>query len=258
MAGVGALGGALVQDLAKKGRWIHLYDTSPNYERPKTSTQFTKLALFLNNCDLVFGCTGRNFIRIELLRKIKPDHSLHFVSCSSRDTEFLDLLRFGKIRQETVRDGYGRLEIGFEEKQSHFLENGGFPINFDRVSEQENAEEIVLTRALVLAGIFQALCVRMRDKRDDVLMLSPSLQQSLVAQWLGLTSQDRGRFEIGGDIGALEWWRSRSSGIAPQQTLNVFLPPQIPPALLPARDVPAPQLPMFAPRVTAKLTRRGS
>ncbi len=70
IAGIGALGGALAEDLSKRGKWVHLYDIKPDYYRPKTSARYSKIGAFLNNCDLVFGCTGRNFIEIEHLRKI--------------------------------------------------------------------------------------------------------------------------------------------------------------------------------------------
>ncbi len=113
IVGVGALGGALATDLSRRGRCINLYDIRRDYPRPRTSVRYPKLSVFLNDCDLVFGCTGRNFLLTDQLQKIKPGHSLHFVSCSSRDVEFLDLIRLGQIKPETIGDGFGRLEVNF-------------------------------------------------------------------------------------------------------------------------------------------------
>jgi hypothetical protein len=165
--------------------------------------------------DLILGCTGRNFLPVEQLRKVKPNHEIHFVSCSSRDVEFLDLLRFGQINPSTIGDGFGRLDVTFRGTHRHFIENGGFPINFDRFEEQEGPNEIALTRALVLAGIFQALCVKVKERREDLLMLSPSLQRALVQQWLHLTGKSAADFGIGADIDSLDWWKTHSSGECP-------------------------------------------
>jgi hypothetical protein len=223
IAGMGALGAALAEDLSRREKWVHLYDVKQDYHRPKRSARYSKIGVFLNNCDLVFGCTGRNFIKVEHLRKIKPDHSIHFVSCSSRDTEFLDLLRFGKIKPETVGEGFGRLEVSFEGRPPHIVENGGFPINFDRSVEQESPEEIVLTRALVLAAIFQALCVKVKEKRENALMLSPSMQQSLVSQWLEQTGKNCSDFGVDGGIGSLNWWKGHSFGDVPQLKIAFYV-----------------------------------
>lgn len=234
IAGVGALGSALASNLAKSGRCVSLYDVKPEFPRPPKSARYARIGVFLNECDLVFGCTGRNFLKADHLRKIRANHSIHFVSCSSRDTEFLDLLRFGKIERETVGDGFGRLQVSFEGRKPHFVENGGFPLNFDRTKEQEGAEEIVLTRALVLAGIFQALCVKVKERRENVLMLSPSLQQALVYQWLGVTKKSPSQFDAGADVGTLDWWINQSFGMLPK--LAPSLCPAAKHSTLPVRE----------------------
>lgn len=215
IVGVGALGGALAEDLASQGRHVNLYDLKRDYSKPRKSARYLKLPLLLNDCDLVFGCTGRNFLKLSLLQRIRENHSIQFVSCSSRDTEFLDLLRFGEINPQTVCGGYGRFEIRMPGTKPHFLENGGFPINFDRKVELEKPNEIALTRALVLAGIFQALCVKIKEPRKDLLKLSPSIQMALVRQWLQMTGKHATEFGVTADIDSLEWWEKFSSGELP-------------------------------------------
>ena len=210
IVGVGALGGALAADLSRRGRCVNLYDLKRDYPRPRTSVRYPKLSVFLNDCDLVFGCTGRNFLLADQFQKIKLGHSLHFVSCSSRDVEFLDLLRLGQIKRETIGDGFGRLEVSFRGAKPHFVENGGFPVNFDRRTEQETPDEIALTRALVLAGVFQALCVKVKERHENFLMLSPTIQQVLVHQWLELTRKSATDFGVTADIGSLDWWKDHS------------------------------------------------
>ena len=101
--------------------------------------------------------------------------------------------------------------------RSRVIENGGFPINFDRQREQEDAQRDLLTRALVLAGIFQALCVKIDERREGAIMLSPCIQRALVSKWLELTAQKADRFLISraDNINSLNWWRSNSFGGEP-------------------------------------------
>ncbi len=160
VAGVGAVGGALASDLLKQGYSVNLFDHKSSYQSPGNTEIFCKIGDFLNHCQVIFGCTGRNFMKPASLRRINLRHGITFVSCSSRDIEFQYLLQLGKLKTTFPEGYFGRLELSFESGQYHVVENSGFPINFDRTKEQEAVHEIILTRALVLTGIFQALCVK--------------------------------------------------------------------------------------------------
>jgi hypothetical protein len=215
VAGVGALGSALVRSLVEMDKQVKVYDIKECYSKPGGSNPVSSLGMLLWHSDLIFGCTGRNFLRIGDLGKRRHPRPIHFVSCSSRDTEFLDLLRLGKVNRDKPSDPFSRLRIILNER-THIIENGGFPINFDRYREQENAEEIVLTRALVLAGIFQAMCVKSSQRRENALMLSPGIQRALVLKWLDLTGQKPQKFLDDADgIDNLGWWRHNSFGEEP-------------------------------------------
>ena len=232
IAGVGAVGGALAFDLASRGTVPHLYDVRENYKAPAEARKVFRIGEFLNKCDVVFGCTGRNFLKPEFLRRIRRDHKITFVSCSSRDTEFQYLLQLGKLKS-APSDQFGRLEISFDGGRCHTVENSGFPINFDRIEEQEGTDEIILTRALVLTGIFQAVCVNVNKPRNDLLRLSPSIQKRLVEQWLAMTGQCAENFHLRKtDIKALKWWTENSYGDSPGQekkleTIAPLLPLEI-------------------------------
>jgi hypothetical protein len=214
VVGVGPLGCALANRLVEMGKQVNLYDAEQYYCQPRGSYPMQSLTKLLRLSDLIFGCTGKNFLKSTVLANTKQ--SRHFVSCSSRDVEFLDLLRLGTVEKSEPPDLFGRMEIRLGE-QTHVLENGGFPINFDRKKEQECAPEIVLTRALVLAGIFQAMCVKVNRRRETELMLSPSIQRALVLKWLELNEQKVEKYLGFSDraVDRLDWWRENSFGETP-------------------------------------------
>jgi hypothetical protein len=214
VVGVGPLGCALANRLVEMGKQVNLYDAERYYCQPIGSYPMQSLTKILRLSDLIFGCTGKNFLKSTVLANIKQ--SRHFVSCSSRDVEFLDLLRLGTVEKSEQADLFGRMEIRLGE-QTHIVENGGFPINFDRKTEQESAPEIVLTRALVLAGIFQAMCVKLNQRRETELMLSPSIQRALVFKWLELNGRTVEKY-LGlcdSAVDRLDWWRENSFGETP-------------------------------------------
>jgi hypothetical protein len=214
VVGVGPLGCALASSLVQMGKQVNLYEVKKYHCQPSGSYPMESLTKLLRLSDLIFGCTGKNFLKSTVLSNIKQNR--HFVSCSSRDIEFLDLLRLGTIEKPAPVDVFGRMEIGLGE-QTHIVENGGFPINFDRTKEQEGAKEIVLTRALVLAGILQAMCVKINQRRETELMLSPCLQRAVVFKWLEINGNKVEQYlgSSEGDVEGLDWWRKNSFGQTP-------------------------------------------
>jgi hypothetical protein len=95
----------------------------------------------------------------------------------------------------------------------HIIFNGGFPINFDRQTEWERETEISLTRALVLLGILQALCVRKFSDTNRIEKLAIKAQRKLVCKWLDMNQRsclDYGVSEA--EFDSINWWLSASSG----------------------------------------------
>ena len=214
VAGAGPLGCALAESLVEMHKQVNIFDRKQYYCQPQGSHIMESLGQLVRQSDFIFGCTGRNFLGPGLLSRIGQNR--HFASCASRDTEFLELLRLGNITKSGSFDSFGRLKVSYE-GQTHIVENGGFPINFDRNIEQEGPEDIVLTRALVLAGIFQAMCVKTNLRQQDAIMLSPSVQKALVFKWLELTGQKVYKYLGSSDHAAdkLDWWKRNSCGQAP-------------------------------------------
>jgi hypothetical protein len=167
VVGGGALGSALAGHLKREHRIrVCLYDKR-SVVCPDGVELCRDLRSLLLASDVVFGCTGHNFLRPHRLENLAATKSIYFISCSSRDVEFKSLLQLPDIPENP----HGRITIRLPSGQTHYIENGGFPINFDRQEEQESAEEIALTRALVFAGVFQAVRMKQMRSYPDVLML---------------------------------------------------------------------------------------
>ena len=211
VVGVGSLGGTLAQSLVDMHKEVNIFDTKEYSYKPQGSHVMASLGELVRQSDFIFGCTGKNFLGSGVLSRLGQKR--HFASCSSGDIEFLELLRLGHINKSGSFDPFGRLQVNYK-GQTHFIENGGFPINFDRKTEHESPWEIVLTRALLLAGILQAMCVKTSQPQQDAIMLSPSLQKALVLKWLELTAQDVHRYLGPGDhrTELLDWWKCHSGG----------------------------------------------
>jgi 2-polyprenyl-3-methyl-5-hydroxy-6-metoxy-1,4-benzoquinol methylase len=71
--------------------------------------------------------------------------------------------------------------------------NGGFPVNFDREREWERFEEIMLTRKLILEGLFQAKGLSGTSPR--AVMMNPAVQLRIVEEWLNQVP-DRSKIRI--------------------------------------------------------------
>jgi hypothetical protein len=108
---------------------------------------------------------------------------------------------------------FGRLILKSVNKCQNVLENGGFPVNFDRCKEWETESEIFLTRALVLLAFWQSLYLPMPRSRNEAFKLSPEGQQFLVAKWLPHLAMDCEDFGVRRfDFRALKWWAANSGG----------------------------------------------
>jgi hypothetical protein len=208
IVGGGALGSALAKSLVAGGRTVYLYDRN-KITYPRGVYICKTLSFLLHRSEVVFGCTGRNFLQADRLSDVRAKAPIHFISCSSRDVEFKSLLQIAA----QGRSPYDRATVRFANGQVHYIENGGFPINFDRQVEQESEDEIALTRALVLAGVLQAACLKNTHSHSDALMLSPSIQKFVVETWMKHTHAKLHEFDIAeSDFDTLDWWQKNSGG----------------------------------------------
>lgn len=138
----------------------------------------TTLAELLRSANIVFGCSG-----VDCLSGADENNLYRpqvMISGSSGDIEFSSLLVDEKqqVRYESLLDDvYGRSVSSIQ------ILNGGFPYNFNRMSELESKREILLTRALMVAGVAQAAhggdsvpCARIPLKHE--------WQKGVVERWI--------------------------------------------------------------------------
>jgi len=193
--GFGAVGTALCRILQKDGvKAISVFDRSQVRRTAATKEGFTVLRdakAFVEQSDLVFGCTGE-----DVGRMIKPgavrrsEQELLCVSCGSGDGEFASWIssneqarlyrRGGRIGGNGFNDIEGKFGSGYFR-----VLNGGFPINLDRSAKSDPTDDFVLTRMLVFCGILQAIALAGKNwsNKNRIVSLSKDLERAVHNVW---------------------------------------------------------------------------
>jgi D-isomer specific 2-hydroxyacid dehydrogenase, NAD binding domain len=208
IVGYGAIGKAIATAMKEYTDQdnIRIYDSALNV-RAEHFKNTSSLRSLVNKSDFILGCTGRNcFASAEHILK-GVENSITFVSCSSRDVEFLTLLR---SYAQPIDNAFGEIEL--QAGKVHKVLNGGFPINFDRVHEYETGSEISLTRALTLSGVLQGLGHLSYNRRDPIMIpLGPKAQRFTVETWLRLNEKNYKQFGVSQtDFHDPNWWERES------------------------------------------------
>lgn len=170
--GLGALGSELARALLARG--IPTWGADTNEVPDDLAPIRIDIDRLLRSTELVLGCSGQDALSGRDFESITGRKI--FASCSSIDIEFKSMLRLFPAtgRFADAQGWVGGLHCT--------VLNGGFPINFDRVREWELAEEILLTRMLVLEGLAQAQSLIGSEARG--VMLNPASQLRIVSKWL--------------------------------------------------------------------------
>jgi len=210
VAGYGAVGRALVNLLQDNGAHIIVHDVSNRNVPALRKFRFVSdQKAFLQDADIVFGCVGLNWISRETAHKISGSKTL--ISCSSRDVEFSEL--FQTFEHKNL-DGDPFSDMLIYGKSKFHVLNAGFPVNFDRKVEYEKLSEIVITRALILAAVLQARCVR-PGRYSKPIKLSCAIQRQIVRNWLEHYSSETGYLGFGvtkEQYESIDWWYEESIG----------------------------------------------
>lgn len=220
--GVGAIGARLAQTLVNQNKRVFTLDVDETRSVPK-ATACKSVEEFLGQSDFVFGCTGRNALRFNPL--LVGGRMIHAVSCSSRDIEFKYVLDHcsDAVRRrvhEKPSEAFSRITVHLKNGPTFAIENGGFPINFDRQHEWEDETQISLTRALVLLGILQSLTFGTSQIVDHSpwYQLNAFAQRELVRCWLTEQKTNAMKFGVRQDeFDDLDWWAAASD-----PTRNLF------------------------------------
>lgn len=223
--GYGVIGRAIAEKLLKLGHRVMVYDNNLAQlqtlkSAPRKDLRPTNdLSTLVNFSKLVFGCSGSDVTESLDAFTLAPAEKT-LISCSSEDREFLTLLNH--IQQKY--NGKARVwandfkDVVYTNEFGHNINilRAGFPYNFDHSGESVPANDIQLTRALVLAGFLQSIDFLKKphifDNGNNMYALDAELQQWVVREWLKY--QEKGRYskETLANFEDLDWINKNSSG----------------------------------------------
>lgn len=207
--GVGAVGSRLAEVLRDLGKDVWVHDRART--RPIPGVQHTEnWRRCIRYAQVVFGCTGANWLDLMQLGTPLAD-PVSFISCSSRDVEFRNLLQTWSGLNKDVGPRFAPLRLVAPTGIVCEIANWGFPINFDRATEWEAERDIALTRALIFGGILQALASDASGSVERVESMSAEVQYTLVDAWLdwqGKLPKDFGVSQA--EFDNMSWWQAHS------------------------------------------------
>jgi len=176
----GAIGKAVTSALESQGKRVVIYDKN------QSTDSSDSLEHIIERADYIFGCTGAD-ITSNIVHSILQARSQKvFLSCSSEDKEFLSLLqeitKKKRFHQDIIFDD---ISYTTDAGGAITIVKGGFPVNFDDSGESVPSQDIQLTRALVIAGIIDAIkkVPFMKALPNEVLKLSAKTQKAVVDYW---------------------------------------------------------------------------
>jgi S-adenosylhomocysteine hydrolase len=156
-----------------------------------------KLENLIGNAHIIIGCTGVDITqdKVEAFKALSSPKILF--SCSSKDVEFLSLLKYIESSDErrnlnsahalNVLDDI-TFKNGFQ--SPILILRGGFPINFDNSPISVKECDIELIRGLKVQAVLQAKEMIEKNKETAVAvqnyMLDPERQQQTMDLWIQL------------------------------------------------------------------------
>lgn len=185
VVGLGCIGLAVAKKLASLNHTVKVYDNELKRNKAiskKSVVSALDFESLLRETEYIFGCAGE-----DITKNLDPkiiNGPKTFISCSSRDKEFLTLLNFFEENNCSYRSVLDHLECQINNYPVKIL-GGGFPINFDNSGKSVVDIDIQLTRGLLLGGVLQAVLSFWQgfNMRKRQCMLDPALQSFVVSQW---------------------------------------------------------------------------
>ena len=220
VVGFGAIGMSLTKKLRSMGFRVVVHDKKSDcldYAADFDVLTTDDLSALIASSDYIFGCSGQDITSsfIDHFRLAKADKTL--ISCSSEDKEFLSLLQvIAAQKNGRVSSPLNHLEYQSDLGATISVVRGGFPVNFDGSGESVPANDIQLTRSLVLASILQAIeffKIPSVVKRGGIYALNPTAQRCLVRDWLGYQPESRYCDDLVNNFKNEEWILNNSYGL---------------------------------------------
>lgn len=165
LIGYGVLGGKIYETL-KTDFSICVFDSVPE----KSMIKKSELKARLKEFDLIIGCTGEMSLTFNDFEYLKRPVTLASISSSDREFESFNLRKLNPVKNchsSIVVDGITLL-------------NCGFPITFDQDYDSIDTDDFQLTRALILASIYQASSIC--PKSHGFLPMNDGLQKIILTQ----------------------------------------------------------------------------
>lgn len=219
IAGFGAIGKAITEKLIQMGHKVIVYDKqniTVNKDNEHNFLITDNLEGMIANSDYIFGCSGQDITEsiCELFRLSSNNKTL--ISCSSEDKEFLSLIQF-ITRNNTINSSSPLDNLVFDTPFGAKISilRGGFPVNFDNSGESVPAQDIQLTRSLVLAAVIQAIDFFNNPEivnNHGLYALDPFAQQFIVHEWLKTQSKTQDYETFGNYFTNIDWILTHSNG----------------------------------------------
>ena len=141
LIGYGILG-QKIHEILKDRYMVSVFDSVPG----KSMIALDEFKMRLGEFDLIIGCTGSTSLTFDNFRYLKKPVILASISSSDREFESFKFRKLNPVKNchsHVVADGITLL-------------NSGFPITFDEDYDSIDTDDFQLTRALILASVYQA------------------------------------------------------------------------------------------------------
>lgn len=158
--GNGAIGASVTRYLLEQGYTVVAYDENKDAFQGfihKNLYRVQNVNALIARVDFVLGCTGQDTLKdiVQNLIDTTIDNK-KLISCTSEDKEFYSLRKVVDSGRSVELDNRNDIVYYTKIGGKITLVNGGFPVNFDQSGESVPANDIQLTRALMLGACIQA------------------------------------------------------------------------------------------------------
>jgi len=222
VVGNGAIGNAVCKYLLSSGYKVLCYDENESAFKDISDKNFYRvetIASVIANSNIILGCTGKDITEgLDILSIVKKNKV--FVSCTSEDKEFRDLLlKIGQNNNYIGEEVLSDITYLSKNKSKITILQGGFPFNFDRNPWNVPAEDIEVTQGLLLGACIQAVTCATKPVHDGITInrgsrqiLNPLIQSYVALHWLSRRSKNDYPENYKELFKTFEWIKRNSGG----------------------------------------------
>ncbi len=222
--GNGAIGLNVTRYLLERGYTVVAYDENKDAFNDfihKNLYRVQNVNALIARADYILGCTGKDTLKDRAQSLLdSATNNQKLISCTSEDKEFYSLRKAMDTQSSIELDNRGDIVYFTKMGAKITLVNGGFPLNFDQSGESVPANDIQLTRALMLGACIQAGLRASKPEGGTEIALTERIQldanlQRFVAQqfrqYQPLNRYSLAQWQLSQD---LNWIKNNSGGQA--------------------------------------------